>query len=96
MHRPTALRTSAFYSVLSAVLGMLAATDCSGGAADSGEPLGRAVQAAGAAPLRVDGGAHHTLVLRANGAVWTFGANASGQLGDGTTTDRSTPSRSRG
>ena len=39
----------------------------------------------------VAGGATHSLVLKTDGTVWSFGANASGQLGDGTTTPRTTP-----
>jgi len=31
----------------------------------------------------------HTLVLRTDGSLWVYGANDYGQLGDGTTTDRS-------
>ena len=33
----------------------------------------------------------HTVVLKSDGTVWTFGWNIYGQLGDGTTTDKSTP-----
>ena len=36
----------------------------------------------------VAAGFDHTLVLDKDGTVWAFGGNASGQLGDGTTTDR--------
>lgn len=36
-------------------------------------------------------GATHTLVSRADGSVWVWGANGSGQLGDGTTTPRVVP-----
>ena len=39
----------------------------------------------------VAGGGTHSLVLKTDGTVWSFGANGSGQLGDGTTTLRSTP-----
>jgi alpha-tubulin suppressor-like RCC1 family protein len=37
------------------------------------------------------GGDNHTLVLKPDGTVWAFGANGYGQLGDGTSTPRSTP-----
>ncbi len=33
----------------------------------------------------------HTLFLKTDGSLWATGANASGQLGDGTTTDRLSP-----
>lgn len=33
----------------------------------------------------------HSAVLKNNGTVWTWGENANGQLGDGTTTSRYTP-----
>ncbi len=39
---------------------------------------------------------HHTIALKSDGRVWTWGENSSGQLGDGTTTDRYTPIRVSG
>ena len=34
---------------------------------------------------------NHTVFLKNDGTVWTVGKNYYGQLGDGTTTDRSNP-----
>lgn len=39
----------------------------------------------------IDGGADDTLALRWDGTVWACGWNSTGQLGDGTTVDRTTP-----
>jgi hypothetical protein len=41
--------------------------------------------------VAVSCGDNHTIALRSNGTAWAFGSNSSGQLGDGTTTDKSTP-----
>lgn len=41
-------------------------------------------------------GAYHALALKDNGTVWAWGYNGKGQLGDGTTTDRSTPVQVQG
>ncbi len=43
------------------------------------------------APLQVASGDRHSIALRNDGTVWTWGHNGHGQLGDGTTTDRNTP-----
>lgn len=37
------------------------------------------------------GGSNHSLAVRANGTVWAWGQNASGQLGDNTTVSKSSP-----
>lgn len=37
------------------------------------------------------GGAHHVVALDSSGNVWAYGDNTNGELGDGTTTSRSTP-----
>ncbi len=42
-------------------------------------------------PGAVAAGTYHSVVLRADGTVWAVGENSSGQLGDGTTTRRTTP-----
>ncbi len=36
--------------------------------------------------VAIAAGGHHTLVLKADGSVWTWGNNRTGQLGDGTVT----------
>lgn len=38
----------------------------------------------------------HTVTLKKDGTVWTWGNNTFGELGDGTTTDRSTPVQVKG
>ncbi|MCL1882339.1 MAG: hypothetical protein FWF81_01110 [Defluviitaleaceae bacterium] len=41
----------------------------------------------------VSAGSRHPMVIRNDGSLWAWGANESGQLGDGTTIDRNTPVR---
>jgi len=44
----------------------------------------------------VAAGRLHSLAVDGNGCLWAWGANESGQLGDGTTSDRSHPARVKG
>jgi alpha-tubulin suppressor-like RCC1 family protein len=62
-----------------------------GGLAASATPL-----AAANAWVQVASGDWHSVALRADGTVWTWGQNGHGQLGDGTTTDRPTPAQVSG
>ncbi|HCF88757.1 MAG TPA: hypothetical protein DER41_02250, partial [Firmicutes bacterium] len=39
----------------------------------------------------ITAGLSHTVALKDDGTVWAWGYNAYGQLGDGTTSDRSAP-----
>jgi alpha-tubulin suppressor-like RCC1 family protein len=40
---------------------------------------------------QVAGGIYHTAAIKTDGTLWTWGYNTDGQLGDNTTTDRSSP-----
>jgi uncharacterized repeat protein (TIGR01451 family) len=44
----------------------------------------------------IDGGAVHTIALKTDGTVWTWGSNFYGQLGDGTRTQRAIPAQVAG
>jgi alpha-tubulin suppressor-like RCC1 family protein len=50
----------------------------------------------GGAASGVSAGGAHSCAEVADGSVWCWGANDSGQLGDGTTVDRATPARVAG
>ena len=41
--------------------------------------------------IAIAGGYAHTIALKSDGTVWAWGQNDSGQLGDGTSTNRTTP-----
>ena len=49
------------------------------------------VAALGRDNAQIAAGSYHTVVLKADGRVMACGANGSGQLGDGSTTDRPNP-----
>ena len=40
---------------------------------------------------KVEGGEYHSFAVKTDGTLWTWGYNAQGQLGDGTTTSRNSP-----
>lgn len=46
-----------------------------------------------AAPAAEAAGDRHTVAILEDGTLWAWGNNSSGQLGDGTTTDRATPTQ---
>jgi len=46
--------------------------------------------------VAVDTGQDHSLALKSDGTVFSFGRNSLGQLGDGTNTDRNTPVQVKG
>jgi hypothetical protein len=45
--------------------------------------------------IAVSTGEYHTVAMKSDGAVWAWGENGNGQLGDGTTTDSYTPVQSQ-
>src|SRR3990167_3222804 len=42
---------------------------------------------------QVSAGTNHRLALKSDGTVWAWGGNTYGQLGDGTTSDKTTPTQ---
>jgi alpha-tubulin suppressor-like RCC1 family protein len=42
---------------------------------------------------KIAGGAYHNLAIKSNGTLWTWGHNANGALGDGTTIDKIIPTQ---
>jgi alpha-tubulin suppressor-like RCC1 family protein len=59
------------------------------GSTDSDVPV--AVVGQGAGVAAVASGGSHVCALTTAGRLWCWGSNSSGQLGDGTTTDRHAP-----
>ena len=43
--------------------------------------------------IGIAAGAVHSVALRSDGSVWTWGFNGDGELGDGTTTSQPMPER---
>jgi alpha-tubulin suppressor-like RCC1 family protein len=43
---------------------------------------------------KISAGSKHAVALKSNGTLWVWGDNTNGQLGDGTTTNRNTPTQS--
>ncbi len=41
--------------------------------------------------IAIASGSNHTLAVKSDGTVWAWGANGSNQLGDGTTSPRTSP-----
>src|SRR4051812_36162130 len=58
-----------------------------------GAMTGPASAAAAPAPSSVAAGYAHTCSIRTPGTLWCWGGNYSGQLGDGTLTNRTAPTR---
>ncbi|HUR24352.1 MAG TPA: hypothetical protein VMZ73_10815 [Acidimicrobiales bacterium] len=52
--------------------------------------------AAIAAPVSISAGGGHTMATDSSGRTWAWGWNATGQLGDATTTDRPNPTLVQG
>jgi alpha-tubulin suppressor-like RCC1 family protein len=58
---------------------------------DSAAPVAVSAATGLGAVVALDGGTNHSLALAADGAVWAWGDNASGQLGDGAAADQRQP-----
>ncbi|WP_309890693.1 hypothetical protein [Archangium sp.] len=66
------------------------ASPCTSSSYDDRDDLAFAVPSQ-ATSSRIAAGYHYNLKVRQDGTVWAWGANSYGQLGDGTTTQRTTP-----
>ncbi|MFN8537525.1 MAG: hypothetical protein U0232_08630 [Thermomicrobiales bacterium] len=75
-------------------LGVATGKDCGGNTLNAVACSHIPRRVPGLGPVRtVAAGANHSLALGTDGSVWTWGWNQSGQLGDGTSTDRLAPAR---
>jgi alpha-tubulin suppressor-like RCC1 family protein len=82
--------------LLAGMLGCVGTNKGKGGETPSNGGAGTDGPALSATPVAIAAGLHHSCVLRENGAVACWGGNAKGQLGDGTTADRSAPVQAQG
>jgi len=91
------MRKKSFYLSLAAVTILIATSFasfipfCSENTAFDAEEGGGGDESFPGTTARIVAGTNHTMVLKADGTVWSWGSNSSGQLGDGTTTNRSYP-----
>jgi RHS repeat-associated protein len=58
---------------------------------DQANRLVSATSSGGAAGAILAGGQYHSLALKSDGTAWAWGYNVDGELGDGTTTNRTAP-----
>ncbi|MFE8598381.1 RCC1 domain-containing protein [Archangium violaceum] len=78
-------------------LGLWLMVGCGQSAVETEAQTSRASALWGAqARTRIAAGAFHSLVVRPDGTVWVAGQNSSGQLGDGTLSNRTLPVQVQG
>ncbi|WP_308686753.1 hypothetical protein [Stigmatella ashevillensis] len=77
---------------MSAGLGLWLAVGCGQTtAAGEGQAARTSSLGVASAQARIAAAASHSLAVRPDGTVWAWGSNSSGQLGDGTTSQRTVP-----
>jgi len=80
------------------LVGLVLALGCERPEGQEAPPLERQAQAVNGQVKRalVSGGVRHSLSVKPDGTVWAWGANSSGQLGDGTIATRTQPVQAPG